>query len=236
MNEIPHLLTNRNTGFGPYMSQDSYVPLSGDSAVWRAAEDMRQALKLDLPSDWYWKPLHASILHDKELCSWFDTSTTLPPSHNIIPAATFTNARVIGTSNRPKLTWATAVLPQAFDTTLVLTSSGSGVYTRGTESGTIKCTLTDTTITPDLSKLMPGADFALLTPAPPSIGMSVGWNIEPSRYPVSYVTEVLSNRSSCNLLMAAYNMQALYSAVPCDIMRLGIIAAVIARATKDHGQ
>jgi hypothetical protein len=239
MNDIIHLLTNRDSGFAStFLDKDRYVPKVGDHQLFRAADTLRKLLGLDKTgTDWYWKPLHMAILHDKQFCSYFDTSTTMRPHTHSFVAPQFFNGKVSGVTNRPILTWKPLELPESFEFTLTLQDVNSASYVNGKQYGVVPCSVSQNVVlVPDLSVLMPGAEFGIISSQPIEPGLVVGWSIEPTRYPAAHVLQVLQSTHAFNLLMAAYHVQDLYSAIPDDLFRLGLVGTLIARATADHGQ
>jgi hypothetical protein len=238
MNQVPYLLTNRTNGFySPFIDTGIYVPRTGGHHLFKAAEQLRKELKLDVQgTDWYWRPLHSAILADKMFCSWFDTSTSVSPCSNIPEPPAFSNSRVSGVLNRPVLSWNPEALPESFDFSLDYDGS-VGAYTNGTSAGSLPCKVSQgRVLIPDLTEIMPGAEFGLMPSSTPEDGCVVGWRIVPSRYPLSRVLSDCGALPSLQLLLAAYNLQDMYSAIPDNLFRLGLVASVIARATQDHGQ
>lgn len=239
INEIPYYLTNRNQGFrSPYIREDDYSPVRGDHMLFRAADDLRRLLKLDKQgSDWYWRPLHSLILHDKMFCSWFDTTSTVSPNSAIPVSPVFYNSRVSGTTNRPRMTWLPTELPDSFAFDFVLRDDGTANWTNGNSYGVTPVSIYQgLQVNPVLTTLLPGCDFGFITRTAPVEGTTFGVTLEPTAYPVASVLALCEASSSCSLLLAGYGMQTMYSAIPDDLFKLGMISALIARATKDHGK
>lgn len=235
-NELIYLLTNRNDHQTPFLGNDGYTPAKSDHMVFVAADILRRKLKLHLNhSDWYWRAPLACMLSTPEYVGGLDNVITTSPRFWRPSYPIFTGGRAIGISDRPKLTWTPSELPDSFTFDLVYSATGDSTITHSGQTYKVRCKVhSGNILVPDLAVLMPGADFGIVLPTAPSDGVGISWVMEPTTYPFRNILDELESTPQLALLLASYTANESYATFPDDTRKLGLIASLIVRATKDH--
>lgn len=236
VNELIYYLTNRSSHQSELISNSAYSPIVGGDSVYMAADVLRKVLNLHINGvDWFWMAPISCLLANKSFTENVDITLTTTPRFWKPTSPEAYNGKFSGVVGRPKIHWVPKSLPDSFYFEMVY-SEGAASITNGSSSYKVPCKIdTERGLVPDLSEAMPGAEFGIVSESVITAGISVGWYVEPSVYPISDTLRKLEALPQHAFLLAAYSESDSYSAFPDDVYKLGLLTWLIIRATKEHG-